>query len=70
MRRKQNDAIAQTRSFANVMRDEHDRLFARRPDFLNVSVQLLARQCIKGALFPGRCNNLQLCNSMQIAQNP
>jgi hypothetical protein len=31
------------------MRDEYDRLFARLPDFLNVSVKLFACQRIEGS---------------------
>ena len=43
------DAIAEAGRLAHVVRDEDDRLAARFPDALNVSVELLAGQRVEGA---------------------
>src|SRR5438477_10736750 len=47
MWRKKQDAIPQASCFANIMRDKDNGLAARFPDFLNVAVQLLARERIE-----------------------
>ena len=47
MRRKKKHAIAETGRFANIVRDEDDRLVARFPDALDVAVKLLAGERIE-----------------------
>jgi hypothetical protein len=48
VRREQNDAVSKADSFTNIMRDEHDGLSALSEDALNVSIELIARECVEG----------------------
>src|SRR2546423_6886644 len=47
MRRKKQNPIAQTCSFANIVRYKNDRFATRFPNLLNVAVKLLASEGIK-----------------------
>src|SRR5207249_10391194 len=48
MRRKKQDAVAQARRFADIMRNKDNGLAPRFPDFLNVAVKLLTSERIEG----------------------
>src|SRR5262249_21946 len=47
VRRKKQNAIAQTYRFANIVRDKDDRLTTCFPNFLNVAVKLLTGERVK-----------------------
>src|SRR5690348_16857036 len=46
---EEDDAIAETDGFSDVMRDEHDRLAVLAPDALDVAVELFPGQGIQCA---------------------
>ena len=46
--REEKDTIAKADGFTNIMRDEHDGLSALSEDALNISIELIAGECVEG----------------------
>jgi hypothetical protein len=45
--REQHNAVAEADGFTDIMRDEHDSFSALREDALNISIELIARECVE-----------------------